>query len=155
MNIRTYNKKDKENVIRLVKDGLTEFDFDYSKETSESDLANIEKEYLGNNGTFLILENNNHKLIATGAIKEIKKNIYKIRKMYVHKSQRRKGYGKETLIHLLKFAKDKGAKKVVLETSSLMTNAIGLYKNFGFELSKEEPLSPRCDFTLTKNIDYD
>src|SRR6056297_1795394 len=106
MNIRTYNKNDKEHVIHLVKDGLTDFGFPYSEETSESDLKDIEKEYFDNNGTFLIMENDNHEIIATGAIKEIKKSIFKIRKMYVHKSQRKKGFGKEILIHLLSFAKD-------------------------------------------------
>jgi len=155
MYIRTYNKNDKDNVIHLVKEGLAEFGFTYSKETSESDLMDIEKEYFDNNGTFLIMENDNQEIIATGAIKEIKIGTFKVRKMYVHKSQRKRGYGKEILIHLLRFAKDRRAKIVLLETSSQMTAAIGLYKSFGFELSDEEPVSPRCDITLTKIINYD
>ncbi len=153
MNLRRANIRDTERIVKLVKSGLKEFGFVYSSETSESDLLNIEREYFGNNGIFLVLENNN-KLIATGAIKEIKKNIFKIRKMYVDKSQRGKGFGKQILIHLIEFATSKGAKNIVLETSILMTNAVQLYTIFGFQISKQKPSSPRCDLTLVKRLDY-
>ncbi|NAY91077.1 GNAT family N-acetyltransferase [Muricauda sp. JGD-17] len=155
MNIRAYHKNDKENIIQLVKGGLAEFGFEYSQETSESDLANVESEYFGNNGTFVILENDNRELLAVGAIKEVEKRTFKIRKMYVAKNQRGKGFGKVILDYLLQTAKEKGAKKVVLETSTLMTSAIGLYKKFGFKKTYERPSSPRCDFTFTKTMKDD
>ncbi|WP_350293933.1 GNAT family N-acetyltransferase [uncultured Croceitalea sp.] len=153
MRTRTYNRNDKESIIRLVKDGLAEFGFDYLTETSESDLVDIEEEYLYSNGTFLVLENENG-LLGTGGIKEIGEGIYKIRKMYVHKSQRGKGYGKQILTQLIDFAIWKKAKKVVLETSVRMTSAIALYKNFGFETVNEKPVSSRCDLTFTKDINH-
>src|SRR5680860_942530 len=93
MKIRTANNTDRDNIVQLVKDGLKEFGFDYSPETSESDLLDIEREYIKNGGTFLVLENKKNELIATGALKKLSNNQYKIRKMYVSKSHRRKGYG--------------------------------------------------------------
>ncbi|MEM9328479.1 MAG: GNAT family N-acetyltransferase [Bacteroidota bacterium] len=155
MNIRPYHKNDKESVIQLVKDGLAEFGFEYAPATSESDLTKIESEYFGNNGTFLILENDDGQLLAIGAIKEIEGRTFKIRKMYVAKSQRGRGFGKVVLEHLLSTAKERGAIQVVLETSVWMASAIGLYEKFGFEKIDGKPSSPRCDLMFAKKVTDD
>ncbi len=153
MNIRKANAKDRDNIIRLVRDGLREFDFEYSESTSEADLENFIEEYFKHSGVFLVLVDDQEEIIGTGAIREIEEGVYKIRKMYVDKSQQGQGYGKAILIELFKFARNAGAKAIKLETSTSMKAAIGLYKSFGFELSNEKPLSPRCDLTMTKTID--
>ncbi len=152
MKIRAFVKTDKDAVITLVKNGLKEFGFEYDNTTSESDLVDINKEYFTNNGTFLIIENEVSQIVATGAIKEVRKNIFKIRKMYVVKTYRKKGLGKKMLTALIEFARQKNATQIFLETSSAMISAINLYRSFGFELSKNNPVSPRCDCTFIKNI---
>lgn len=154
MKIRSAHNTDQENIVRLVKSGLKEFGFSFSPQTSEADLLNIEREYTQNDGVFLIMENNQKELIATGALKKIDDSTYKIRKMYVSNSHRKKGYGKEILNKLLDVAKSKGAKTVILETSESMTAAKNLYKKFGFLESEEKPVSPRCDITMIKKIDF-
>ncbi len=154
MNIRKANNDDIENIVRLVKDGLKEFGFAYSPQTSEADLHDIDHEYSQNDGVFLIMESNQKELLATGALKKIDSHTYKIRKMYVGKPHQKKGYGKEILRKLLKIAKNKGAKTVVLETSISMVAAKNLYKKFGFMESAEQPVSPRCDITMIKKIDH-
>lgn len=153
MKIRNADAKDRDDIIRLVKDGLKEFDFEYSEATSEADLENFIEEYFEHNGAFLVMIDANEKIIGTGAIREIEEGVYKIRKMYVDKGQQGKGYGKAILVELLDFARKSGAKTVKLETSTSMIAATGLYKRFGFELTKDQPLSPRCDLTMTKTID--
>jgi ribosomal protein S18 acetylase RimI-like enzyme len=114
----------------------------------------IDREYTQNDGVFLIMENDHKELIATGALKKIDDRVYKIRKMYVSKPHRKKGYGKEILSNLLEIAQRKGAKTVVLETSASMTAAISLYKKFGFIESEKKPISPRCNITMIKKIDH-
>jgi len=153
MNIRKANTDDIENIVQLVKDGLKEFGFTYSPQTSEADLMDIDREYHQNDGVFLIMENNQKELIATGALKKIDDRTYKIRKMYVSKPHRKKGYGKEILSKLLEIAQTKGAETIVLETSACMNAAINLYKRFGFMESMEKSVSPRCDITMIKKID--
>lgn len=154
MNIRKANIDDQENIVRLVKDGLKEFGFSYSPQTSEADLVDIDREYTQNDGVFLVMKNDQKELIATGALKKIDDGVYKIRKMYVSKSHRKKGHGKEMLTKLLKIAKGKGVETIVLETSKNMAAAKNLYKNFGFIESVEKPVSPRCDITMIKKIDH-
>jgi len=154
MNIRRANTDDTENIVRLVKDGLKEFGFTYSPRTSEADLTDVDREYHQNGGVFLVMENNQKELIATGALKKVDDRTYKIRKMYVSKPHRKKGYGKEVLNKLLEIAQTKGAETIVLETSECMTAAINLYKNFGFMESEQKTVSPRCDITMIKKIDH-
>jgi len=153
MNIRKAGKNDQENIVRLVKNGLKEFGFTYSPQTSEADLKNIDREYFQNDGVFLIMVNDRKELIATGALKKIDDRTYKIRKMYVANTHRKKGYGKEILTNLLQIAESKGAESVLLETSKSMVAAKNLYKKFGFTESAEQPASPRCDITMVKKID--
>lgn len=154
MTIRTANISDKENIVKLIKNGLKEFGFSYLPETSEADLVNFDREYGQNDGTFLIMESEQKELIATGAIKKISDHVYKIRKMYVSKFHRKKGYGKAILRELLKIAEVKEAQTVLLETSDRMVAAKSLYKKFGFIDSAIIPVSPRCDITMIKKMDY-
>jgi hypothetical protein len=58
MNIRRANIGDIENIILLVKNGLKEFGFTHSPQTSEADLQNVDREYTQNGGVFHIMENN-------------------------------------------------------------------------------------------------
>tara|TARA_R110002072_G_scaffold106447_2_gene232485 strand:+ start:28423 stop:28908 length:486 start_codon:yes stop_codon:yes gene_type:complete len=153
MNIRNATHKDRTKIIRLVTTILKEFGFEYSPDTSELDLQNINQEYFENGGAFLIMEDYSRKLIATGALKRIDKGYFKIRKMYVHKAYRGKGYGKEILISLLKVAQNKGAKSIVLETCNTMVAAQNLYKSFGFLTTDQKPVSPRCDIVMIKEVD--
>ena len=155
MKIRYFNPGDKKNIIHLVKEGLDEFGFIFSPETSESDLHNIEKEYHTPGGAFLIMENNDNELIATGALKRITNDQYKIRKMYVSKQHRKKGFGKLMLEHLITVAKQKNAKTLILETSDKMVSAIALYKYYQFNPIDKKPVSSRCNITMIKYIHDD
>jgi hypothetical protein len=70
MKIRTACNDDLSDIIRLVKDTLSEFEFVYSSKTSELDLLDLEEESIWKGGTFIILEYNQKHLIVTGAIKK-------------------------------------------------------------------------------------
>ncbi|GAB4242696.1 MAG: GNAT family N-acetyltransferase [Ekhidna sp.] len=152
MKIRMANNADQPQIIRLVKTVLREFGFDYAPESSEADLQNIEDHYLRLGGVFLLMENNEQELIATGALKRLEEGSFKIRKMYVAKPHRGKGYGKDILIRLLEIAQKEMASIIILETSSSMLSAINLYKSHGFEMTDEKPDSPRCDISMTKKL---
>ena len=148
--IRMANNNDTKEIILLVVQGLNEFGFEIDFNTSESDLLNIDEKYNKNGGVFLIAENNEAQLIATGGLLKITDNLYKIRKMYVAKSYRGKGLGKHILTELENHASKNGAKKIILETTNLMVAAIGLYKSFGFKEGSEVLDSPRCEISMVK-----
>ncbi|MBC7909040.1 MAG: GNAT family N-acetyltransferase, partial [Pyrinomonadaceae bacterium] len=65
-------------------------------------------------------------------------------KMYFDKSLRGKGFGKRTLERMIEEAKLRGFRRIYLETNSVLKEAIGLYKKFGFEPTDEKHAA-RCD----------
>jgi len=65
--------------------------------------------------------------------------------LYLHKTSRGKGLGKLLLESALSKARELGFEKVVLETASVLREAIGLYKSYGFAEYQPPHLSCRCD----------
>ena len=152
MKVREANISDTDRIVQLVKEGLDEFGFTYSSETSELDLQNIENEYFKTGGTFIIIEDKELNLIATGALKKLQHDKYKIRKMYVRQNYRSKGYGALILNNLIQEAKKRSAKQILLETSTKMEAAVKLYEKRGFVPTNEKAESPRCNLTMKKDL---
>jgi putative acetyltransferase len=65
--------------------------------------------------------------------------------MYLHKVHRGKGLGKFLLEDALSKARQLGFEKMILETASVLKEAIALYKSYGFKEFMPDHLSSRCD----------
>jgi putative acetyltransferase len=65
--------------------------------------------------------------------------------MYLRRSYRGKGWGKFLLEHALAEASQLGFTRMVLETASVLKEAINLYKSYGFTEYQPQHLSSRCD----------
>jgi putative acetyltransferase len=65
--------------------------------------------------------------------------------MYLRRAYRGKGLGKFLLEDALARAKKMGFERMVLETASVLTEAIGLYTSYGFVEYHADHLSRRCD----------
>jgi putative acetyltransferase len=72
--------------------------------------------------------------VACGAFKEYEHKVAEIKRMYVKPEFRGKGLGKQILNELTKWAEECGYKKCILETAKSMTDAVSLYKNYGFTM---------------------
>lgn len=132
-------------VTRLIYNILEDYNLKHDCRTTDADLTDIEKIYSKRNGLFDVLENEKGEIIATVGLYKIDDCTCELRKMYLDKSQRGKGLGKFLLEHALKCAGDMGYKKVVLETASVLKEAIGLYEHYGFKMFTPDHLSGRCD----------
>ena len=67
---------------------------------------------------------------------------YELAKMAVREDLRNQGIGRALIAHVIEAARKNGARKVTLETSSKLTNAIHVYESSGFvhvELAEHEP----------------
>jgi len=69
------------------------------------------------------------KLIAYGRITELESGCFQISQMVVCPKFQSQGYGTQLLNAIVRIAKNKGAKKIVLNAR---TTAIGLYRKQGF-----------------------
>jgi len=71
-------------------------------------------------------------IIGMGALRQIRKNIAEIKRMYIRPAYRGKGYGKALLQQLLEKAKEYGYHAIYLDSARFMTAAHHLYRSFGF-----------------------
>ena len=65
--------------------------------------------------------------------------------MYLLRDHRGRGLGKRLLDHALANARQLGFKTVILETASVLKEAITLYERHGFTPYHPDHLSTRCD----------
>jgi putative acetyltransferase len=71
-----------------------------------------------------------------------------IRKMYLLNSHRGLGLGKRLLQTMVQEASNLQCEEIVLDTASVLVQAIKLYRSFGFVEFKPEHLPARCDLAM-------
>lgn len=143
--LRPADNKDCERIAELVFAVLREYDLQPDPESTDADLKNIESSYFERGGAFYVLEDKPDSIIGAYGLYPQGGAACELRKMYLHKSFRRKGLGKMLLENALAKAREMGFETVTLETASVLVEAIGLYKSYGFVEYEPEHLSARCD----------
>ena len=82
--------------------------------------------------------------VACGCFKEIAPQTIEIKRMYVRKDYRRKGFSIKILQYLEKLGFELGYSKAKLETGKRQPEAIALYKKCGYKII--ENYGPYVDF---------
>ena len=96
------------------------------------DMDDIQKNYFENGGTFLVMTNNDQ-FICTGAIRKLKDDICELKRLWLLPEYHRQGLGYQMLNELLTFAREKGYKRIWLETDPMaQSRALEFYKRLGF-----------------------
>ena len=75
--------------------------------------------------------------------------------MYLAPSARGQGFGRRLLEHALARAADLGFSRVVLETASVLREAVALYERYGFQRYTTEHLASRCDTAYYLDLNHD
>ncbi len=122
-------------VKELVLGVLNEEGFEYDP-AKDFDLGNIEGYYLQNRGIFYIGVVDG-KIIGTSAVRRIDDKKCEIKRIYVRKDFRGRGFGRALFTRALKFAEDNYS-TVILKTDVRLKGAINLYRRNGFSVVKEE-----------------
>ncbi len=117
--------------------GMREYGYGEHPPEWDNDLENVIGAYIEPGGTFFVVEEDG-KPIAIGGLKKVDDETGEIKRMRVHPGYRRKGIGSIIVDNLLDFARSKGFKKVVLDTTDRQKPAIELYRKKGFRLKKSE-----------------
>jgi len=111
----------------------------------DADLFDIESQYGQPGACFDVLVTPAGDVVGSVALQRLDAARCELRKMYLSPAIRGQGWGKALLAHTLYRAIAMGYDHVVLETASVLTQAIALYKRFGFTALVGQPRVCRCD----------
>ena len=135
MRIEIFHRSMTSAVKELVLGVLSEEGFEYDP-AKDFDLDKIEDYYLQNRGIFYmgVVDGT---IIGTSAVRLIDDGTCEIKRIYVKKDFRGRGFGRALFIQALKFAEENYS-TVVLKTDARLEDAINLYRRNGFSVVKDE-----------------
>jgi len=143
--IRAATNQDRERVVALVFGVLAEYGLPPDPESKDADLNDIEGNYIRSGGVFELIEDKDGNLLGTFGLCPLGKDTCELRKMYFVSQVRGIGLGRHVLERAVGHARRLGFKTIVLETMSVLKEAIRLYTRFGFTPMPIEHASARCD----------
>lgn len=151
--MRPANNKDCDRIASLVFSVLREYGLKPDPASTDADIKDIESSYLGRGGTFLVLEARDGSIVGAYGLYPLEQRTCELRKMYLHEAYRGQGMGRLLLDDALAKARQLGFRKMVLETASVLKEAIALYRSYGFTEYTPEHLSSRCDQAYSLELD--
>ncbi|MHC4205872.1 MAG: GNAT family N-acetyltransferase [Planctomycetota bacterium] len=143
--LRPADNKDCESIARLVYGILKEYGLKPDPACTDVDIKDIESSYFDRGGTFFVLELEDGSIVGAYGLYPIDEQTCELRKMYLDKAHRGKGLGKYLLEDALSKARQLGFERMILETASVLREAIALYKRYGFVEYNPQHMSSRCD----------
>jgi ribosomal protein S18 acetylase RimI-like enzyme len=124
--IRPYEPADRAGFAQLVATVLTEYGFSVDP-ILEADLEHPEISYQG-----LWVAVDDHRLVGSVAIRLLDDGQAELKRMYLQPGHRGRGLGRTLLNQAIQWARNRGCHAIVLDTSTAMTAAQGLYESAGF-----------------------
>ena len=151
--IRPAADTDAEGIRHLVFEVLAEYGLRAEPDGTDADLKDIEAHYLATGGLFEVVEDGG-RIVGTVGLVPAGDGVFELRKMYLAREARGRGLGKRLLERALAAARERGGRRVELETASCLVEAIGLYRRYGFQpVSGGNLASPRCDLAFALDLD--
>jgi putative acetyltransferase len=132
--IETHQIDDAKNVIAVVcqeiwgisKEQLGQYD-------TFQDVQNVQEHYFKNNGIFLVLMDG-EQVVGTGAVRRLNEEVCELKRMWLLKPYRGRGFGLQMAQTLLDFAGAQHYKRMRLDLANeqKQSQAITFYKRLGF-----------------------
>ena len=85
------------------------------------------------------------RVIGTVAVKKIDESTAELKALYLLSEYRRKGFGFQLLDKAVKFAKEQGYQRIVLDSMSKYADALRLYERYGFKTTERYNDNPYAD----------
>ncbi len=114
--------------------------------------ADLSRGYPYRGGVFRGLVTGDGRIVGCGGLYPLTDGDFEVRKMYFMPEVRGRGYGRRLLEDLIQGARQRGCKRVVLETASVLREAIALYRSFGFKPFARQHLACRCDQAMALEL---
>jgi putative acetyltransferase len=145
LTLRPATNRDAKAIETLVFGVLVEYGLKPDPSGTDSDLQDIEASYVARGGMFDVLVSEAGEIVGTVGLYPASSSVCELRKMYLAAPVRRQGHGRRLLEHALRRARELGFSRVVLETASVLREAVALYESYGFRPYTPEHMAPRAD----------
>lgn len=135
-------KKDYEDAKALFLEYAGSLNFNLCFQNFQKEIDDLPAQYSEPTGC-IILSCENDKPFGCVAVRKFENDICEMKRLYIPKTYRGRGIGRELAARIISIAKELGYKKMRLDTLETMTEAISLYKSMGFcEIGKyrENPI---------------
>lgn len=144
---------DRSAIESLVFRVLREYGLEPDPAGTDADLSDIEAVYAGAGGMFDVLMDGAGEVIGTVAVFRVNSRTCELRKMYLARGARGRGLGRMLLEHALQRAAVLGFRRIVLETASVLREAVALYESRGFLRHDPGHMAARCDAAYYLDLD--
>lgn len=145
LRIRRGKRSDAEALSLLVRDVLVEYGLPPDPKGTDADILDVEHNYHAKGGEFEVLVDNGGDIQGCYGLFPLAPDVCELRKMYFRPHIRGHGWGRAVLRRAIARARGLGFAEIRLETASVLKEAIGLYRAFGFEQETDTPDVKRCD----------
>jgi len=129
--IRPFLPEDQAVTRRLILAGLGDH-FGTIDETLNPDLDDITASYV-DQGSCVVVAESGGEIVGAGTLKVESPGVGRLVRMTVARELRGRGLGRRLVNHLLDEARQRGYRRVVVETTDDWQDAIGLYRACGFQ----------------------
>lgn len=154
MNNLTYRDAqsgDEKQILQLIGVVLSEYNLSLEPQGADKDVADLNLNYLTNNGWFQVVENG-EKIIGSVGVYKISDKECELRKMYLYPEYQGQGIGSTLMRNALEKAKLLGYKYITLQTNSVLNKALPLYKKYGFVNDDTLEVCSRCDIAMKLDL---
>ncbi len=143
---------DAEAIRAVVFDALLEYGLAPDPTGTDADLDDIEHHYWRNGDWFVVIENADGEIVGSIALHRHDSDTAELRKMYLARPARGQGIGKWMLEQALAEARQRGYRRVFLGTATVLREAVGLYRRYGFKPITADAVAPRCDLMMALDL---
>ena len=146
--LRPATNADGQAVAELIVGILTRYGLSPDHTSTDIDLTDLQGFY--RDGLFdALVEKDSGRIIGTVGLHPLDGTSVELRKMYLDPAFRGRGLGRFLLNYALEESRQRGFKRVVLETATILTEALNLYRSAGFKPCQAlHAPAKRCDLTM-------
>jgi putative acetyltransferase len=132
-------------VVELVRSVLGEFGLAFGDgSATDEQLAGLPGSYQGRGGRFWVAVADGGAILGTCGVFPVGVDAFELRKMYLAPAARGVGLGRRLLDEAITFARERGARKLALDTTEQMARAIRFYEANGFVRDDAQIRGARC-----------
>ena len=147
MDIRDVEPGEEPAIQALVAEVLAEFELEFDLEGQDGDLLDLGANYVNRGGCFRLIEEGGRPVACAGLFL-LSPDEGALRKMYVRREARGRGFGRALLASILETARSLGLRRITLESHSVLTSARTLYESSGFVPIPHPHPSSRADVAM-------